>query len=374
MKTWDKHDVPRDRDLLLPVFLALRELGGTGTNQDIYKRVIDNLQIPKEIVAVCHVPNGKSELDYRIRWARTYLKKCGIIDNIKAGVWKIQPAYANTTYLDSQMIMDIGHSNKTGIQPAVMFRQRPWSRVELILALALYYELPYSQFQVDTKAVQQLAGALGRIPDDVVRQLYRFKKLAHDSSAQDSLSEDNLSATVWHEFSTHHWKLAQDQDDLLHDIQRASCEIFPEELPVGYTKEYRTSVRVGQQFFRQAVLCNYENRCCMTGIAIPTLLVASHIKPWKDSDDATEKANPQNGLCLNALHDKAFDQGLITVDNQYRIVVSSVLKKSKTLDETTKQWICAKERQPIQLPERGKPDKAFLEYHQDHVFQHERMV
>lgn len=72
MKTWDKHDVPRDRDLLLPVFLALRELGGTGTNQDIYKRVIDNLQIPKEIVAVCHVPNGKSELDYRIRWARSF--------------------------------------------------------------------------------------------------------------------------------------------------------------------------------------------------------------------------------------------------------------------------------------------------------------
>lgn len=80
------------------------------------------------------------------------------------------------------------------------------------------------------------------------------------------------------------------------------------------TREQMVHVRVGQNYFRNAVLSAYESRCCMTGISVPEFLIASHIKPWKSSDDKKEKANPRNGLCLNALHDKAFDLGFITVD------------------------------------------------------------
>lgn len=135
------------------------------------------------------------------------------------------------------------------------------------------------------------------------------------------------------------------------------------------TREQTVQVRVGQNYFRNAVLSAYENHCCMTGISVPEFLIASHIKPWKASDDKKEKANPRNGLCLNALHDKAFDLGFITVDkNTLQIIVAESLKTFAKLDETTKNWIVACEGEPIILPHRSSPDKLFLEYHNDVVF------
>ena len=63
--------------------------------------------------------------------------------------------------------------------------------------------------------------------------------------------------------------------------------------------------RVDQRYFRRMILRTYKSTCCLTGIAVPDLLIASHIVPW--ADDPKNRLNPCNGLCLNALHDKAFD-------------------------------------------------------------------
>ena len=83
--------------------------------------------------------------------------------------------------------------------------------------------------------------------------------------------------------------------------------------PTGPT-EAKASVKVrrGQQFFRQTILNAYGVRCCISGINVPRLLVASHIKPWRDFPK--ERLDPRNGLCLSSLHDAAFDAGLITLD------------------------------------------------------------
>ena len=97
------------------------------------------------------------------------------------------------------------------------------------------------------------------------------------------------------------------------------------------------------------------------------MLIASHIKPWKDSDIKTERTNPRNGLCLNALHDKAFDKGLITLDKNYCVVISSVLKDAE-MDERTKMWIQSYEGKQIILPDRFYPGTQFIEYHNDIVF------
>ena len=77
-------------------------------------------------------------------------------------------------------------------------------------------------------------------------------------------------------------------------------------------RETIVKTRVNQELFRSAVLSSYDDACCITGIDLPPLLVASHIVPW--SKDPRERLNPRNGLCLNALHDRAFDRGLISVD------------------------------------------------------------
>lgn len=73
-------------------------------------------------------------------------------------------------------------------------------------------------------------------------------------------------------------------------------------------------------------------------------------------------------MCLNALHDKAFDQGYITIDKNYRIIVSEQLKKMKRLDDITKKWIISYENKEIRLPHRNQPNLKFIEYHNDEIF------
>src|SRR4029077_1641370 len=84
-------------------------------------------------------------------------------------------------------------------------------------------------------------------------------------------------------------------------------------------------VRRGQQFFRQTVINSYGVCCCISGINVPRLLVASHIKPWRDFPK--ERLNPRNGLCLSTLHDAAFDAGLITLDEKFRLVLHKRLRR-----------------------------------------------
>ena len=124
-------------------------------------------------------------------------------------------------------------------------------------------------------------------------------------------------------------------------------------------------VRESQTFFRKAVLSAYENTCCVTGIDIDPLLVASHIKPWTDSNE-TERLNPQNGLCLNALHDRAFDRGLIAITDDYAIAVSSTI--TRCTSDAVRKMLLWYNGQKIKLPSRFLPRTDFLAWHRDNVF------
>lgn len=138
-------------------------------------------------------------------------------------------------------------------------------------------------------------------------------------------------------------------------------------LKPGIDKESSVKVRVGQEYFRRAVINVYDGMCCITGIAEPQLLVASHIKPWAKSDENYERTNPSNGLCLNSLHDRAFDRGLITVDTNYCIIVSKHLRDTH-MDDSTRNWFYYFENQKIRLPHGFLPAREFLQYHNDVVF------
>lgn len=85
-------------------------------------------------------------------------------------------------------------------------------------------------------------------------------------------------------------------------------------------------VRKGQGVFRLNVANNFERRCCITGIAENSLLVASHIVPWSESSPE-EKTDPRNGLFLNRLHDGLFDRHLMTIDEEMRVVYSDGLEE-----------------------------------------------
>ena len=130
-----------------------------------------------------------------------------------------------------------------------------------------------------------------------------------------------------------------------------------------------TKRRKGQDYFRRMILTNYNSRCALTGIDIPQLLIASHIIPWEDKKHKQDRLNPCNGICLSALYDKAFDEGLITFSpSDYAVCLSSALRENETKEYYNLHFgiIVGKK---LTMPTEYLPNREFLEYHCDCIFQ-----
>ncbi len=102
----------------------------------------------------------------------------------------------------------------------------------------------------------------------------------------------------------------------------------------------------------------------MSGLSDTRLLIASHIVPW--SHDKANRLNPSNGLCLSAIHDRAFDKGLITLADDFTIIVSDALKKSD--DEFVKDVLLPLDGRTIEQPERFAPQQTFVAWHRQTLF------
>jgi len=132
----------------------------------------------------------------------------------------------------------------------------------------------------------------------------------------------------------------------------------------GKNKTIKSIARVGQSFFRKAVLSAYDYKCCITGLAEPRLLVASHIVPWRH--DEKNRLNPRNGLSLSMLHDKAFDIGIITINDNMTVRVSQKVLRNDTF---LKMALSNYDGQKIYLPAKFEPHIDFLAYHRENIFE-----
>ncbi|MDV2989007.1 MAG: HNH endonuclease [Dehalogenimonas sp.] len=245
-----------------------------------------------------------------------------------------------------------------------------WSRDELILAFNLYCKTPFGKIHHNNKDIISLASIIKRSPSAVSLKLSNFARL--DPALQErniaGMSHGSKSEVdVWEEFNNNWEALAYQSESILahyRDIPlEESAKINNTDLPpVGKERESLIKIRVNQSFFRQMVMASYDSKCCVTGISVPELLVAGHIVPW--SVDESNRLNPCNGLCLNSLHDAAFDKGLMTITPEYRIKLSSVLKE----DKNTSLWFNRFDGAKITLPKKFVPSTEFIEYHHDHVF------
>lgn len=257
--------------------------------------------------------------------------------------------------------------------------RRNWTREETILAFELYCKIPFGKIDKSNPDIIKLAQLIDRTSSSVAMKMCNLAR--HDPELKKRgivglRNGSKLENIVWEEFQDDWETLAYESQKLISKMNTKNKFIAREKgdvedylnFPVGEHREQDVKQRVGQQFFRSAVLTSYEERCCITGISVKKLLIASHIKPWKYSDIRTERTNPTNGLCLNALHDKAFDQGLITIDSNYKIVLSSKLK-GNNIDETTRAWLLKYEGNNIIMPQRFLPGKLFIEFHNDVIFQ-----
>ena len=110
-----KYNVPTYDKLMLPTLEALKILGGSGSIEEINEQVYEVAKLDEETLAVPHDENGlQSKVDYRLAWARTYLKKYGILENSKRGVWSLIDNEIDTNKLDSDEIVKLvrGQSKK----------------------------------------------------------------------------------------------------------------------------------------------------------------------------------------------------------------------------------------------------------------------
>lgn len=216
-----------------------------------------------------------------------------------------------------------------------------------------------------------IAEAINRTPSAVAWKLVNFASLDPSLTKRGIKGATNtgkLDKEIFEEF-THNWEaLAYESEVLLFKFLNEDMKVPIQdtlELKEGLEIERNVKVRVNQSFFRSVILSSYDFKCCLTGIDIPELLIASHIVPW--SKDKDNRLNPQNGLCLNNLHDKAFDKGLITFDTSFKVVLSSQIKNNN--NNAIKQYFQNLEGKTLMLPKRFIPDVKFLEYHNKNVFQ-----
>ncbi len=248
--------------------------------------------------------------------------------------------------------------------PAEKYGQK-WSVEETIVAFFYYCQIPFGRITKSNPEVIRIAALLGRTPSSVALKMGNLGHFDPELQKRNILGLSNASKTDLEVVTSfyNNWEgLAEKAREIERTLSAASGLVFPE----GATRDTTVAARVNQHFFRDAVLASYQHKCCITEIDVPALLIASHIKPWADSDPMSERTNPSNGLCLNALHDRAFDKGLITVLPDYTVRVSSKLKDR--LDGDSIAWLMECDKQPIHLPDRFLPGKEFLQYHNDVIF------
>lgn len=248
--------------------------------------------------------------------------------------------------------------------------QRLWTREEEIIVFNLYCKIPFKKSSKNHPEVIKIANLIGRSPSAVNMKIGNFGSFDNNLKRQGIVGLSNaskLDEDIFNEFSADWDKLAYESELLISQLTNSKSETQADFIPEGSEHLITAKARVNQGFFRKAVLSSYSSTCCITGICTPQLLIASHIKPWRDSS-ANEKTDPHNGVCLNALHDKAFDQGYITVLKDYTVLVSSRIKDIYD-GEIVKQYFGAYNGRQIIMPDKFAPNKLYLEYHNDVIFQ-----
>ena len=243
-----------------------------------------------------------------------------------------------------------------------------WTLDELRLAFSLYSEIPFGKIHMRNSQVLELATLLGRTPGSVsmkLSNLARFDPALQARGIAGLTRGAKGEEEVWNEFRRDPEGLAFESQRLLAErLQQpieAVAQIKVDDLPrAGVEREAVVRVRVNQAFFRKRILSAYEFRCCVSGITNRELLVASHIVPW--SQDPANRLNARNGLCLNALHDRAFDRGLMWIDDELNVRFGARLQdgRMRGLD-----WLLAFNGKPLDLPKHFRPDPELLARHRN---------
>ncbi len=245
-----------------------------------------------------------------------------------------------------------------------------WTEEQITVVLYEYCRNPFGQFSATKQFVKELGQLLGRSPAAIVRKVGNLASYDPQMKARGVWGlghTGKLDELVWNKYFGHWNQLAYDAEVLLANLRSKKLEdslnIDIHDLPKGSERTQEVKRRINQNFFRDTVLSSYENRCCITGINNAKLLHACHIVGW--NEDEANRTNPQNGLCLNVLFHKAYDDNLIGISPDYEIFVSDKFFGAKldSVDSSTKEYIKSINHRKLIMPKRFLPDRDLLAMH-----------
>jgi putative restriction endonuclease len=271
-----------------------------------------------------------------------------------------------------------------------MAKGNVWTHDELVIAMNVYCKLPFGQLHRGNPLIISVAQKLGRTPSSLSMKLCNLASLDPYQQARGIKGLSSASRAdkeIWEEFNSNWEQMGVASEEQLQNLL-GQCEAIetavlipknraarrpiirtPRTDPTGPTETITTTkARIGQRFFRQSVLASYNCRCCITGNPIPELLVASHILPWGEYPE--HRVNPRNGLCLGYTQDAAFDKGLITFDENYRLVLGPYLRNYLPNEALSKEFI-AYEGKRLEMPGKFLPEPDFMRKHREEIFLYE---
>lgn len=238
----------------------------------------------------------------------------------------------------------------------------------------LYSKLRYGQFNYRNAEVIKLANLIEKTPGAIAYKLVHLSRqdLKHKNRVKGLANPGQNAIDIYNEFANNWDEMLFESEVLLANYQNKKIEEFLEdseikqierdilEGKVGMDVQRLIKTRINQSLFRRVIVNNYSNSCTICSMNIDNMLVASHILKW--STNEINRLNPENGLCLCSIHDRAFELGYLGIRSNYKIYISPTLNKIKeknTFDALFKRH----ENQSINLPDKFYPNPNFLEQH-----------
>ena len=262
-----------------------------------------------------------------------------------------------------------------------MFKRKRWTRDELLIALNLYHKLTFGQLHARQPVIVALAEKLGRGANSVAMKLCNFASLdpvLKLRGIKGLAGASALDRAVWDEFHADLNEAVPASEGALRTLfgadEGSELEVLPKQgvrvrkRPLHGPTETTANVKLrrGQEYFRDAVLNNFGGRCGVTDLTVRQLLIASHILPW--GTHVAERLNVRNGICLSRLHDAAFDRGLITFDDKFRLLLSPRLK-AELPQRSVAENFGAYAGETLHFPDdAAPPELAFLSLHRANIF------
>ncbi len=242
-----------------------------------------------------------------------------------------------------------------------------WSREDIVIAYALYCITPLKQINPKNKVIQQVAEIIPHSASSIVMRMLNFKHL--DPRTGQGLGHVAKADKLIYEEFKHDWGALSVEAETLTGLDLFDASPIQGAKPLSSLTN-KSQVTRERVFFKKAVLSAYDGRCFLSGCSVPTMLIASHIKPFSKCRTSADRVDPSNGICLNNFYDKAFDSGLLTITPGLKVHISPILK-TFAKDDFTRLWLLDLEGAVYSPPPRFSPRSDLLEYHNDVIFKRE---